>query len=59
MNKHEFDKRCSCYMCQAMRIKNRLRDDNRLKIAKEFEDLSNGIITKEDVLKILGGKNEK
>jgi hypothetical protein len=59
MNKHEFDKRCSCYMCQAKRIKDRLRDENRLKIAKEFEDLSNGIITKKDVLQILGGKSEK
>ena len=56
MNKHEFNKRCSCYMCQAVRIKDRLRDDNKLKIAKEFEDLSGGIITKKDVLQILGGK---
>jgi hypothetical protein len=46
-------------MCQAVRIKNRLKDENRLKIAKEFEDLSCGIITKKDVLQILGGKNEK
>jgi hypothetical protein len=59
MDKHNFDKRCSCYMCQAIRIKDRLRNENRLKIAKEFETLSNGIITKKDVLQILGGKNEK
>lgn len=56
MNKHEFNKRCSCQMCQAVRIKDRLKDENRLKIAKEFETLSGGIITKKDVLQILGGK---
>jgi hypothetical protein len=50
------EKHCQCPICQAARIKNRNKELENLRIAKEFEEKSGGTISKNDILEIINKK---